>query len=356
LASAGRIEVRRLSSLERPLSDHRGITEEEFYKDDQTPLVAALQTVSLAPQSPFVIISDLQQDEDNKGFEALADRLRDALDSHPYVQIVGYKLPWIARKKKEIRRPLYVVTMAPTLEDASRLQAYLRVMSRSYPGKDDTKISGAHENGPYVFRSRPFATVDDVEPEYVDGSGWQCFASDLPKPYCPRGPAVSYSALAYLQKNEPPPMHFHVETTTSMPVHNPDEISATLCEDACGGGAAELPCKPVTSLDGGPVTRVWSSVSHESAGMTEHNELSFEVEYRFPLVADRGRAHYHAEFRLGAGNLAPPWWVEQWTTVDAHNSERTLHLQGMVDTIIRAIAEKEVFLVHNIELTRQNIP
>lgn len=354
LASARHIESRRLSQLSKIVQNTRVMAETDFYGDDQTPLTAAFDYVARAGAAPVVIVSDLQQDEGEKGFNALADALRAAVITHPYVLIVGNQLPYLPRSRKRCERLLYVVIMSTTLEDYESLDAYTGVKSRSLGSQSIEDVKAERPKGPFLFNSQPFITIQRVDEDYAGSQGWQ--HQDARVVYCRPSPVVVWSALVYLAKDAPPPARFRVEATTTMPVRSPEQVNVTLCEELPPRNDGPGICQPVVLEGGGKPAKVWAFTSHDSTGLTERNDLKFEVDYQLPFAPGRDHARYRAELSLGEGNVEPPDWVSKWTTVDLTDPSKTLHLQGILNTVIRTVTERDVFLVHSIDLVRGTAP
>jgi hypothetical protein len=360
VASGMSAQVHRLSPPNAAVTNVNEARGQSFYGDDDTPLSAAF-AYAADRRGAVVIVSDLQQDEAGRDVNALTESVRSAVLTHPFVSIIGYELPYLHRHKKDERRTkqqpvsqhLYAVVMTSTLQTYEQLTSYMRGERLSAQQTSVRQITPRRKDGPFLFSSMAFRRIPTLDEYYVE-NGWH--RDRDPKPVnCSRGPAVVYSWLAYVFEYDPPPLHFRVHATTTLPVNDPRRIAIQVCEYDVPPRDNRL-CREIIAPDGTNVATIIQQVPHDNTGLTEYNNLEFEVEYRLPLPEGVNRAFYRATFRLGQANVEAPPWVDDWNTVDIGDETKTLNLKAIVDTIIRSVTEREPFLVHEIELSRRTRP
>jgi hypothetical protein len=84
-----------------------------------------------------------------------------------------------------------------------------------------------------------------------------------------------------------------------------------------------------------------------SSGSDKPNKLM--VTHLFPAPPLKSWDIYRVRLRSGEGNLDPPAWARDWSTRNDQltaQDNRTLHLEMLLEAMVRAVTENVILLDH----------
>jgi hypothetical protein len=303
-----------------------------------------------------IIVSDLVQSGNTGDQRALLAALQDILRTQPEIQLLAFRSAFVgpyfvegrkvARRRLELSldgtsrersRPFYVLIIADSREDLEKVRAYLQPQMDGVTG----------EQLPLEFNATgPALSINTIEfsPPQPDALiAWNAF--EAPRRLASSGGGPSRFLLSYLDLMAPtkdtgelrlrlrigrPPAEGEIRSVE----HLSFDVSRCFLK-----GERRTPAEP---LDITP-----------EAWMPEKDRI--DVSYQFPRPHPGRWDAYRIRITPGPGNLQPPVWVLDWSTLDDSsqgNGFRTLKLEAFIDTMIRSVKEKVSFSEQYILLGR----
>jgi hypothetical protein len=300
-----------------------------------------------------IIVSDMVQSGKSGDQRALLGSLQEVTQSKPELQLLAFRSSFkgtyyiegrrMARPHLELSldgtsrensRPFYVLIIADNREDLAAVRQYLQ------PQMD--RVTG--EQLPLELNaSRPALTVESIELPPTSSEApvvWHAFE---PSRWISAQGRKSPPRLVLSFLEVRPPIAEPVNLRLRIKVkHPPKEALIRSAEAlrfdmrACSF-TARRPSKVV------PVSLPWeASLSREDRQGTSYLDVSYQFSRPQPQTWDA----YHIQIIPGPGNLQPPVWVLDWSTIDdspVKNGHRTLKLDVFIDTILRSIKEEVPF-------------
>lgn len=319
-----------------------------FYDGTDTPLHSLLDRISQKPYVSHVsvIVSDLVQSQTGASQLALVQSLlrvaagglelrlvgfRSSFDGLYYVESfpqVGQRFPLrLNQALPGSGRPFYLLVIAPNRASMDRLDRY--VLDKVRPPESFTSTEAP-------------AVVKDILPERASGRRpWNRY-SQAQAGQAPSGATTWYTSFIEVRpQGRESLLALQYMTRTALPMDAAHKIGFEVRRSTFDGRRFS---KTETATIG---------VTAEKSGTGDGERL--QVSYRLPRPAPKVWDVYQIRIRAGEGNLAPPQWVRSWSTDNDQSpmvGNKTYQLALLVETMVRAITERNVFIEHYITVRR----
>lgn len=334
-----------------PLESIGAVLTPTYYRAVDTRLAAILDEVGRPkdkgePEKVVVLISDLIQDEQSRDSLAIASSLRKVADRFPNVILYGFRSAFNgtyyiaspARGKEQIYtldgigRPFFVLILSPSSEALRQFQRFAGlhelIADKTFGGKVFEPSFA-----PVAIESVRLAADPDPEKNewgaHDAPSEWSCTDGR-------RCQVLSLSATPSVRDGDVR-LSFTLRAKPLLPIVVPSRYQ----------------------VEARKLTANYSQVqAAPEVAMTAEGDLaeaSAMLTYRFPKPAAGRWEVYSIRVRAGDANLMRPNWMADWSTDDdslPDTRDRTLNLSAFGDALVRAIAERTVFLDQVIELYR----
>jgi hypothetical protein len=338
------------SSAAVPLDSLGAVLQPAYYAARDTRLAAVLDDISAPrengePEKIVVLFSDLIQDEQSRDSLAIATSLRKVAARYPNIILYGFRSafrgtyyitsPPRGKVKVDtidgVGRPFYVLVLAPSPHALRRFQQFaglFELLNEKTYGGQTFEPSFA----PVVIDYAKLRT--DPDPEKNEWVGfeapteWNCGDGRRVQIHSLQAPSAHDGAAT---------LSFTVRATSLLPIVVPSRYQADVRRLSRSGATAEQ-APDVTMTATGDVGNPSSTLN-----------------YRFPSPPPRQWQVYSIRLRPGDANLMHPKWITDWSTDDDtrdDSRDRTLNLTAFGDALVRAVAERDVFLEQIIELYR----
>ncbi|MEK7752162.1 MAG: hypothetical protein AAB654_09625 [Acidobacteriota bacterium] len=321
-----------------------------FFDGTDTPLHSLLDRISQNPYAGHisVLVSDLVQSQTGTSQLALVESLlkvaatglelrligvRSSFDGLYYIESFPQTGQSLALKLNQALpgggRPFYLLVIAPDRPSMDRLDRYVL-----------DKLSRPES---FVPTETP-AVVKDILPARTSSPPPWTRYSQRRGGQSPSGATTWYTTFHEVRpQGRESLLALQYLTQTTLPLDSPRKIGFEVRKCTFDGRRFT---KPVSATIG-------VTVEKSGAGAGE----GLQVSYRLPRPAPKVWEVYQVRMRPGEGNLAPPQWVRSWNT-DSDQSpmvgNKTYQLALLVEAMVRAITEKNVFCEHYIAVRRGN--
>ncbi len=322
-----------------------------FYEGKETPLSSLLDRVAResSPHKVFIIVSDLVQSEREKDQLALAQSFRKVGERGGEILLLAFRSGFdgeyfietspggspihllLVESAPARGRPFYLLVVAPSAEALSQLERYV--------------LDGTAADQSFRPTRPPLVVTDAVQELGQDESTWLWGRED--KENLTHGLDQAARVLAsYLYRGSSglpiAPLTVRYKARPDLPVVTPAGLRVDIEETRFSLGT----CRGSASA---------SSARSTVSGNIDASE--FAVVYDFPPPSLGEWSAYRVRLSAGPGNLAVPVWVRDWSTDDDRSprfGERTLHLNILVEAMVRGTTEDVVVVDHYFLLGRNN--
>jgi hypothetical protein len=223
-------------------------------------------------------------------------------------------------EKNELGRPFYVLVIAPSAEALTQFEGYAL---QRLPGGEAFRPTAP----PLVVQKAKLSASPD-QPSYWNRRGPFAFHPNHSGPLTLIGTFVEREASS----GGVSPLRLKVQIQSHVPLVSPAKCRHQVERATFTVGSRKW------QYD---LQRV-EDFRFLAEGKTD--EVTFT--YLFPRPAPQTWDLYRIQLQPGTANLQTPAWVREWNTDNDQTPEqgnRTLHLNLLVETMVRAITEKVVF-------------
>ena len=324
----------------------------DFYSGEETHLTELLHRIAehIRRGEISVVISDMvESQQDLKQMDLVRDLSKLLADRRPEMLLLGFRSGFngtyyismgtggtyplrLSEGAPGRGRPFYLLVFAPN-------QASLETL-RKYP------LTGLGEEASFQPTLPPLVIA---EPAFVAAHTPPLFWTRFRKPEPVATDGFSSASIHRLVESASPQaagstLEFRFTAEPHVPVLDPRRFTFTVEKVAFQKGKRRE--KPAAA-------RV-VKVSVSPVGKPDGSAFALNFA-QLPRPAADSWDVYRVQMRAGKGNLGTPSWVEDWSTPNDQSyraSNRTLYLDVLVESMVRAITENVVFSDHFIALGR----
>lgn len=359
----------KVSSSYTPLGEMLAseLAKASFYDGGDSPLAELLSRVAkeAAVGRMSLIISDFVQSEVRKDQIAMARSLQEIAAGGPEVLLLAFRSsfdgPYFVETTPKVPpyhlkladdgdegRPFYMLAVAPRPDEMARLRRYVL-----------TGLGEKHAFEP----SLPPVTIEKwrIAAGPDAPSLWK--RKTRPEPF----PGLR-SGIAYREEFEPAgslpraaPLKLEFEAAFHFPVLSVSRFQhyvrrATFKTPPSAAKPVPWPLQP--AFDGeakrlGPAPKMPGAAGQAQPSNRSPGRFSFRATFPFASPEARSWDVYRIQVTGGEGNIEVPAWVQGWTTANDQRpsqGNRTLHLELLIEAMVRSITEKIVFFDHFVSL------
>ena len=299
-----------------------------------------------------VVVTDMVQSGGSGDQRALLAALQEVTRSNPEILLLAFRSAFrgtyyiegrkTARRQldlsldgtsREQSRPFYVLIIADNREDLAKVRQYLQ------PQADRT----TGEQLPLELNATgPALTIESINlaPSSSDAPVvWTTLEAARSLPVIRR--ELPRFALSFFEVE--PPATEPASLQLRLKVKHPPKEAEIRSADDLQFDIWRCSFKARRPSEVAPADVSWGA----SLSSKDHQGLSdLNVSYQFPRPQPQTWDTYKIRIIPGPGNLLPPVWALDWSTLDdssEKNGYRTLKLDVFIDTILRSIKEKVPF-------------
>lgn len=327
----------KVTPLGEVLSSH--LVSPSFYSGAHTPLAALLNGIANDTTQLSVVVSDLVQSEKEADQVSLVKAFQKAAAKRPEVLLMAFRSSFHGRyfietppngwfdldprkDKSGQGRPFYLLVVAPSKKAIRQLDQYVL----SELGEDE---SFRATEATLVVNNVKFAP-----PEQASQAVWHQYSQQEELTGLPDSP---YSAVIWWFYEPKAPQGKVSQLRLRFTAQNLDCVRSV----ADFGYRVER----ITFRQGNFEKPTIISDLQPTAEKEKGGSV-FTVTYPFPRPSPHTWDAYRIRMKPGEGNPTGPDWVSKWSTNDDRsesNANRTLHIDLLVEAMVRAITENMVF-------------